>query len=76
MEGNSLAAGAPLVEQALVRKDSFESQAAARLYWRPKPLFARWHAEAFDAYVEHCLYWDEEAELYRLCCDRRDEAGV
>ena len=45
----------PLAAQARRRRAVFPSREDAAAHYRKRPLFARWHPEAFEAYIEHGL---------------------
>jgi pimeloyl-ACP methyl ester carboxylesterase len=70
----AMAAGNPLRQAALKRRDTFPSRAAARGNYASKPPFARFAPAALDAYVAHGLV-DRPDGTVTLACRREVEAS-
>ena len=45
----------PLVQKARQRRREFTSRDEARAHYAQRPFFARWHPQAFDAYIRYGL---------------------
>ena len=64
----------PLAMMAAMRRPTFPSRQAAAASYRSKPLFKRWHAGAFSAYLEGGL--TPHADGVALACRPEVESAV
>ncbi len=65
----------PLAARARRRRATFPSREAAAAHYRARPLFRRWHPDAFTAYIAHGLVPDEAGGV-RLAYPPAWEAAI